>query len=96
MQLGAFSVSLAVKDIDASVAFYSKLGFTLFHGNPGHKWAILKNGDHIIGLVEGMFEKNTLTFNPGWDQSAQPLLTFHRSPRNPTRTQGLRPHVQHV
>ena len=76
MELGAFSVSLAVKDIDASVAFYSKLGFTLFHGNPAHKWVILKNGDHIIGLFEGMFEKNTLTFNPGWDQSAQPLPTY--------------------
>jgi lactoylglutathione lyase len=73
MQLGAFSVSLAVKDIAASRAFYEKLGFTLFHGEPTQNWLILKNGDHVIGLFQGMFPKNMLTFNPGWDQAARPV-----------------------
>lgn len=76
MQLGAFSISLAVKDIKASVAFYEKLGFKSFHGVLDDSWAILKNGDHIIGLFQGMFEKNTLTFNPGWDQDAKALDSF--------------------
>lgn len=76
MQLGAFSISLAVKDINASLAFYRKLGFTPFGGEPAANWAILKNGDHVIGLFQGMFEKNMLTFNPGWDNNAQPLPTF--------------------
>lgn len=76
MQLGAFSVSLAVKDLEASRQFYGKLGFAPFAGDPSHGWQILKNGDHVIGLFQGMFEGNILTFNPGWDQSAQPLPTF--------------------
>ncbi len=76
MQLGAFSVSLAVKDIEASKSFYEKLGFKAFGGDIAHKWVILKNGDHIIGLFQGMFEKNILTFNPGWDQDAQKLPAF--------------------
>lgn len=76
MQLGAFSVSLAVKDLAASRAFYEKLGFTAFGGDPAQNWLILKNGDHVIGLFQGMFEKNMLTFNPGWDQGAQPLADF--------------------
>jgi len=76
MELGAFSVSLAVKDLEASQAFYEKLGFQAFHGNAGQNWLILKNGDHVIGLFQGMFEKNILTFNPGWDQAAQPLGAF--------------------
>ena len=76
MQLGAFSISLAVKDIAASRAFYEAFGFKSFGGNPAQNWLILKNGDHIIGLFQGMFEKNILTFNPGWDQSAQALPTF--------------------
>lgn len=76
MQLGAFSISLAVKDIAASLAFYEKLGFKLFGGDLANKWLILKNGDHIIGLFQGMLDKNTLTFNPGWDQNAQPLGEF--------------------
>lgn len=76
MQLGAFSISLAVKDLEASRAFYEKLGFTTFHGDAAQNWLILKNGDHIIGLFQGMFEKNTLTFNPGWDQNAQPADPF--------------------
>lgn len=76
MDLGAFSISLAVKDIAASRAFYEKFGFTVFGGNAAQNWLILKNGDHVIGLFQGMFEKNILTFNPGWDQNAQPLATF--------------------
>ena len=76
MELGAFSVSLAVKDIKASKAFYEKLGFKEFGGDISQNWLILKNGEHVIGLFQGMFEKNMLTFNPGWDQNAQTLDTF--------------------
>ncbi|MFC1552069.1 VOC family protein [Candidatus Latescibacterota bacterium] len=76
MELGAFSISLAVKDIEASRAFYEKFGFTVFGGDPSQNWLILKNGDHIIGLFQGMFDKNMLTFNPGWDQNAGPVGSF--------------------
>ena len=76
MQLGAFSISLAVKDLEASRQFYEKLGFRQFHGNAAQNWLILKNGDHVIGLFQGLFEKNILTFNPGWDQDATPLPSF--------------------
>jgi lactoylglutathione lyase len=76
MELGAFSVSLTVKDIEASRAFYETLGFTAFGGNAAQGWLILKNGPCVIGLFHGMFEKNMLTFNPGWDQSAQNLASF--------------------
>lgn len=76
VELGAFSVSLTVKDIHASKAFYEKLGFTSPGGDVSQNWCILKNGDHVIGLFQGMFERNILTFNPGWDQSAQPLESF--------------------
>jgi len=76
MELGAFSVSLAVKDIHASKAFYEKLGFSDFGGDIAQNWLILKNGDHVIGLFQGMFENNILTFNPGWTQDAQPLASF--------------------
>jgi lactoylglutathione lyase len=76
MQLGAFSVSLAVKDIQASKSFYEKFGFQEFAGDAAQNWLILKNGDHVIGLFQGMFEKNILTFNPGWDQNAQKLESF--------------------
>jgi catechol 2,3-dioxygenase-like lactoylglutathione lyase family enzyme len=76
MQLGAFSVSLAVKDLAASRAFYEKLGFTAFGGDASQNWLILKNGDHVIGLFQGMFERNMLTFNPGWDQNASPVEDF--------------------
>jgi lactoylglutathione lyase len=76
MELGAFSVSLAVKDIGASRLFYEKLGFTTFMGDQSKNWLILKNGDHVIGLFQGMFEKNILTFNPGWSRDAQPLGKF--------------------
>ena len=67
MELGAFSVSLAVKDVEASKLFYGKLGFEVFGGDPAQNWLILKNGDTVIGLFQGMFDKNILTFNPGWD-----------------------------
>ena len=76
MQLGNFSVSLAVKDLQASKAFYEKLGFSKFHGDESQNWLIMKNGDQAIGLFQGMFEKNTLTFNPGWDSNAKPLDSF--------------------
>ena len=76
MELGAFSISLAVKDIEASKAFYQKLGFKVFGGDISQNWLIMKNGDHTIGLFQGMFEKNTLTFNPGWDKNANKLDTF--------------------
>jgi catechol 2,3-dioxygenase-like lactoylglutathione lyase family enzyme len=76
MELGAFSISLTVKDIEASLKFYEKLGFTSFAGDRAQNWLILKNGDHVIGLFQGMFERNIRTFNPGWDSNAQPLETF--------------------
>ena len=76
MQLGAFSVSLAVKDLEASRSFYEKLGFEAFAGNAAQNWLILKNGGTVIGLFQGMFETNILTFNPGWDSNAQPLTEY--------------------
>lgn len=74
--IGAFSVSLAVKDLEASRAFYEKLGFTALGGDPAQNWLILKNEDCVIGLFQGMFEKNILTFNPGWDENAQEVNPF--------------------
>ena len=76
MDLGAFSVSLAVKDLEASRSFYEKLGFEVVGGDPTQNWQILRNGDHTIGLFQGMFDQNILTFNPGWDKEAQPLESF--------------------
>ncbi|MYC97364.1 MAG: VOC family protein [Caldilineaceae bacterium SB0661_bin_32] len=76
MDLGSFSVSLAVKDIAASKAFYEKLGFEVFGGDASEGWLIMKCPSCVIGLFQGMFEKNILTFNPGWDSSAQPLDSF--------------------
>ena len=76
MELGNFSVSLAVKDIEASKRFYEKLGFKVFMGDQSQNWLIMKNGDHAIGLFQGMFDKNILTFNPGWSSDAQPLREF--------------------
>ena len=76
MELGAFSISLAVKDLEVSRAFYEKFGFKVFAGDASQNWLILKNGDHVIGLFQGMFEKNILTFNPGWDSNAQKLGAF--------------------
>ena len=76
MELGAFSLSLAVKDLAVSKAFYEKLGFQVFGGDAAQNWLMMKNGDHVIGLFQGMFEKNILTFNPGWDQNASLLDNF--------------------
>lgn len=91
MELGAFSVSLAVKDINASKAFYEKLGFEVFHGELSENWLILKNGPHVIGLFQGMFDKNTLTFNPGWDSDAQDVDNFTdvRELQKHLKTQGV-------
>ena len=76
MQLGKFSVSLAVKDLAASRAFYAKLGFEPVGGNPEQNWQVLRNGDVTIGLFQGMFDKNILTFNPGWDAENSTLDEF--------------------
>ena len=76
MNLGNFSISLAVKDLAASHAFYDKLGFTAIGGDAAQNWLILRNGAVIVGLFQGMFERNMLTFNPGWDAEAQPLAEF--------------------
>ena len=76
MELGAFSISLAVKDIEISRAFYQKLGFKAFGGDISQNWLIMKNGDMVIGLFQGMFENNIMTFNPGWAQNASKLDAF--------------------
>lgn len=76
LPLGAFSVSLSVKDLATSKAFYEKLGFSDLGGEMEHGYLIMKNGDAVIGLFQGMFDGNILTFNPGWDQSAQDLQEF--------------------
>ena len=76
MDLGAFSVSLTVQDLAASRSFYEKLGFSVFGGDADQGWLILQNGDHVIGLFHGMFDRNMLTFNPGWDNRAQDLDEF--------------------
>jgi len=76
MKLGNFSVSLAVADIQASLAFYTKLGFEKIGGDEAQKWLILRNGDTKIGLFQGMFEGNLMTFNPGWDSNGDPLSEF--------------------
>lgn len=76
MDLGAFSISLAVRDLEASRQFYEKFGFVATGGDPAQNWLILKNGTTVIGLFQGMFEKNILTFNPGWSQDAEPLDSF--------------------
>ena len=76
MNLGAFSVSLSVKDLSTSKTFYEALGFEAFGGDPDQGWLMLRNGDHVIGLFQGMFEGNVMTFNPGWDQQAQETSEF--------------------
>ncbi|MCX7552736.1 VOC family protein [Marinicella sp. S1101] len=76
MPLGAFSVSLAVKDIEQSKVFYQQLGFSVVGGNQSQNWLILRNGDNTIGLFQGMFEGNVLTFNPGWDANCNDLNEF--------------------
>jgi len=96
MELGAFSVSLTVKDLDASRSFYEKLGFQIFAGDAAQNWLIMKNGDHVIGLFQGMFEKNILTFNPGWDQNTNPLDAFTdvRDLQRALKAQGLKLEVE--
>ncbi len=76
MKLGAFSISLSVKDIHASKAFYENLGFSVFAGDLAKNYLIMKNGNALIGLFQGMFEQNILTFNPGWDENANTLPEF--------------------
>ncbi len=76
MELGAFSVSLSVNDLTASQAFYEKLGFQVFGGDAEQNWLMMKNGEHVIGLFQGMFEGNILTFNPGWDQAGEAVDPF--------------------
>ena len=76
MNLGAFSISLAVKDIRASLAFYEQLGFEIVHGDIEQNWLILRNREHVIGLFQGMFDRNMLTFNPGWDQQGHNTEEF--------------------
>ena len=76
MKLGSISLSLAVKDLAASQEFYGKLGFEPAGGDPEQNWLILRNGDHVLGLFQGMFEENILTFNPGWDQQCNELESF--------------------
>jgi catechol 2,3-dioxygenase-like lactoylglutathione lyase family enzyme len=76
MHLGNFSVSLAVKDLAASRAFYEKLGFRIIGGDQAQNWLIMQNETSTIGLFQGMFDKNLLTFNPGWDRNAHPLADF--------------------
>lgn len=76
MKLGAFSISLSVKDLQASRTFYEKLGFSVFAGEADKNYFIMKNGESLIGIFQGMFPNNIMTFNPGWDQSAQPVEGF--------------------
>lgn len=76
MSIGAFSLSLTVQDIHASKTFYEALGFQVFHGDIAENWLIMKNDACVIGLFQGMFEKNIMTFNPGWDSQAKPLEHF--------------------
>jgi predicted lactoylglutathione lyase len=76
MNLGAFSISLSVKDLSISKSFYEKLGFTVFAGDPEKNYLIMKNGNALIGLFQGMFDNNILTFNPGWDEKANTLKSF--------------------
>ena len=83
MELGAFSISLAVKDLQASKAFYEKFGFTVFAGDASQNWLIVRNGEHTIGLFQDMFERNILTFNPGWDSNAKKRDDLHRRARTP-------------
>lgn len=76
MELGNFTVSLAVKDLEASRGFYETLGFTVMGGDASHGWLILRNGACTVGIFQGMFDRNMLTFNPGWDAQAQPMAAF--------------------
>ncbi|OYU79910.1 MAG: glyoxalase [Flavobacterium sp. BFFFF1] len=91
MQLGAFSISLSVSDIQASKEFYENLGFSVFAGGMDQNYLIMKNGNALIGLFEGMFEGNILTFNPGWDENAQNIETFDdvREIQKQLKTKGI-------
>lgn len=91
MSIGAFSISLTVKDIQLSKIFYEKLGFTIFHGEIEQNWLIMKNEDVVIGLFQGMFDKNIMTFNPGWDSNAQEVNPFKdvRVLQNELRDKGI-------
>ena len=93
MRLGNFSVSLAVKDLAASRAFYEKLGFRAVGGNPAQNWLILQNETSTIGLFQGMLDRNTLTFNPGWDRSCATLPDFDdvRDIQRTLKSRGLVP-----
>ena len=93
MALGNFSVSLTVRDINASKAFYEKLGFVQVFGNPAQHWVIMQNGTTNIGLFQGMFERNILTFNPGWDSACNQLAEFTdvRELQRRLRAQGIEP-----
>src|SRR5260370_31883916 len=90
MELGAFSISLTVKDIEASRQFYEKFGFQAFAGDAAQNWLILKNGAHVIGLFQGMFEKNMLTFNPRLGPERPEARLFHRRPRAAAPAEGTR------
>lgn len=94
MDLGAFSISLTVQDLQASKAFYEKLGFQVFGGDPAHNYLMMKNGDHVIGLFQGMFEKNILTFNPGWNQEGETLDSYTdvRELQKSLKAQGIEIH----
>jgi len=91
MELGGFSISLAVKDIEKSKVFYEKLGFKVFAGDQSQNYLIMKNGSNNIGLFQGMFEENILTFNPGWDQDANSVEPFTdvRDLHNHFKSQGI-------
>lgn len=92
MELGAFSISLAVKDIEASRQFYEKLGFRQMGGDQSQNWLILHNGDTVIGIFQGMFEGNLLTFNPGWNQKAEAVggaFTDVREVQRELKAQGI-------
>jgi len=91
VELGAFSISLTVKDVEASRAFYEKFGFEVFGGDASQNWLIVKNGNCVIGLFQGMFEVNMLTFNPGWDSDAQELdgYTDVRELQRQLKAQGI-------
>lgn len=91
MNLGAFSLSLNVKDLSASKAFYEALGFSVFGGDESQGWLILKSPSCVLGLFQGMFDKNMMTFNPGWDSSGQPLSNFEdvRQIQKSVKEQGI-------
>lgn len=92
MELGAFSISLSVKDIKASKQFYETLGFSVFAGDLEKNYLIMKNGNALVGLFQGMFKNNILTFNPGWDENANELKTFEdvRTIQKHLKTKGIK------